>query len=159
MRGRIVILNGMEFPDYTITKKGTLYSKKINNPRHIVIPTFNNRRHRIVSIYGTIGDNTKKCTTSIHRILACTYIKKTEDDIKFNRNIVHFRDWNSSNIALSNLVWVNKFELILLQKIKEREETFKHSSTFVLEYREKFPDIYEDDDIINFYKSFKASLR
>lgn len=159
MRGRIAILNGMKFPDYTITRKGTLYSKKIKNLKHVITPTFNKCRQRIVSLYGIIDGKPKKCTTSIHRILAYTYIKKTRDDIRLKRDIVHFKDWDSSNIVLSNLVWVNQFELSLLKRIRQKEETFSKPINFMREYENKFPDIYTTDDIINFYKVFKSTLK
>ena len=48
---------------------------------------------------------------SMHRLLADQFIEKTEDDIRMNRNFVHFKDFDKGNLSLSNLEWLNSFEL------------------------------------------------
>lgn len=53
-------------------------------------------------------------SVSIHRLLAVNFIKKTEDDIKYNRCFVHFKDFNRANTKLSNLIWVSGIELRVL---------------------------------------------
>lgn len=53
-------------------------------------------------------------SVSMHRLLAVNFIEKSEEDIKYNRHFVHFKDFNRANTKLSNLIWVSGIELRVL---------------------------------------------
>lgn len=151
-----VVFNDEEYPDYLITKKGNIFSKKYKNNKVQLTPSINNNSHSIIRLYKQTETKTMIHIASIHRILACTFKNKTDDDIRLNRNIVHFKDWDPMNIDLSNLVWVNCFEMSILRKIKNNNYNLKKLSQFKSIFLSKFIDNnYNQKDISKFFKTFK----
>lgn len=92
---------------YSICENGD-----IKNGKGIIKQThINGNGYLYTQIYDK--DNRNKITIAVHRLLAVHFIPKTEDDIEKKRTIVHFKDFDKTNITLSNLEWVNIIELTI----------------------------------------------
>lgn len=93
--------------------------------------------------------NNKTVSLLIHRLLAKYFLPKTETDIKYNRNIVHFKDFDNTNITIENLQWVNQLELSLLNNIRDtKSKKIGDYVESVCKLLEKDYDVSEICDIL-----------
>jgi len=91
---------------YGISPLGKIIDKKSNT---IIEISYRNRIGR-VALYSNKG---KIKEYSLNRLVAITFLPKTEKDIQYNRNLVHVRDWNNMNHTVENLQWSNPAEVFI----------------------------------------------
>ena len=92
-----------EFPNYIISDKGRVFSKKY---RKIIKPFFcpfkNNSLYYYVNCVNADG---KPRNRKLHKIIASAFVRNTE-----NKPIVHHIDGNRLNNEADNLMWVTEKE-------------------------------------------------
>ena len=101
---------GIKKDCYNICSDGTITNIRTGQIKTVRL---NGNGYSYVSLTSEESDNF--CiSVALHRLLAYNFIAKTEDDIKYNRNFVHFKDFNRNHITVSNLEWVSGIELKVL---------------------------------------------
>lgn len=120
-----------DFPSskrYVISSKGDLFWEDYRNNIGVVHISDKNG-YRVIYIQDL--NCGKKKMKIVHRLVAKYFVKKTKKDILFNRDTVHFIDWNRTRLIPENLIWVNDEEM----------------KTLIAFYRAKKSGITIDDDL------------
>lgn len=95
------------YPDGTviITETGEIKKQWKSGNGYLYIDIYSNSENKCYCV-------------SIHRLLALHFLPKTEEDIKHERKLVHFKDFDKDNITLDNLEWINLSELMIKTEIR-----------------------------------------
>lgn len=128
---------------YRIYPSGRVYSE---NTGKYMSTTINSKGYKCVHLVTEDGGRRQEF---IHRLLAYAFIKRTEDDDKFERNFVHFIDFDKTNFALENLQFVNAGELWMKVYIHNHTEEFKTLSNYADFVRCLYKRGYDVDIIID----------
>lgn len=124
-KGVKLIYPGVDEDAYLLYKNGTVEVAKTGQKKHI---WRSGRGYRYMQL--RLKDEDKAKTVSIHRLLAMHFVKKTKTDIKYKRDIVHFKDFDKDNLDLDNLEWVNNVEL------RVKTDIYYNDPQLVSEYAE-----------------------
>lgn len=127
---------------YRIYKDTTIWSEKSNKYRQESLNAYG---------YRSITLNTKSGYKRylIHRLYAKAFLPKTETDIKYNRDLVHFKDFDITNITIDNLEWLNPLELHMLVEIKNSKKEYKRIGDYIEFICRLLENNYEVEDIIS----------
>lgn len=87
----------------------------------IISTSINGNGYSYISLRDISESKRSYRSVSVHRLLALQFIPKEDIDISLNRNFVHFKDFDKTNIRISNLEWLNSFELSLKTQLKYDE--------------------------------------
>lgn len=105
---------------YILSNNGTIINKKTLE----VKSTFSNSSgYRYVNLYDYKEGHNR--AIAIHRLVAHYFVPKSKDDEYYNRNVVHFRDYDKCNIHAYNLQWVNRFELQMMNNYRDDLEHYE----------------------------------
>lgn len=108
-----IVYDGIETGKYGIYKDGTV----VNFDTKYALTAYMKNGGKVVDLYGY-----KKVTQApITKLLAMVYVKKTEKDIERKRTHVTLID-PTKKATGDNVKWVNKLELDILNKLREKEE-------------------------------------
>lgn len=113
-----ISINNSESESYRIYKSGRVYSEKSN--KWLKTTELNSRGYRIVHL--SVNGIPKQYF--LHRILANAFVERTYKDSKYNRNLVHFKDFNIKNLSITNLEFVNQTELYMKKNIRQYPNKF-----------------------------------
>ena len=114
LRWKYILHPGVDPHSYRIYEDGSIYSTV---SRMWIKPWEDKKGYLEMSVW---IDGAKK-GLRLNRILATAFIPKTRADIKRDRDIVHFVDYDNTNYSLDNLKWVNPLELHILNDIREND--------------------------------------
>lgn len=102
----IVTLNGRTC---VISSIGRLWLRREFDNVYDEVKPGTSRGCYVVNIHNSSECIRKKY--SMHRIVATYFLPKTTTDIKRERNIVHIKNGEKTNITPENLMWVNQKEM------------------------------------------------
>lgn len=108
MMSKIVDLDWTVQNRYEIFENGDVVDLTTDTVKKISI---NGYGYRYVSLYNIEDKRSREI--SLHRLMAFSFIPKTKEDISYNRDYVHFKDFDRSNVSIDNLEWLNAIELSL----------------------------------------------
>ena len=128
---------------YRIYPSGRIYSENIGKYMQTNI---NNRGYECIHLKTEDGGRKQEF---IHRLLAYAFIERTEEDEKFERDLVHFIDFDKTNFSLDNLQFVNTGELWMKIYIHNYIDKFKTLSNYTNFIRRLYKRGYDIDTIIN----------
>lgn len=110
MNWKIIDIEGVKENTFEISNTGIV--RYINSKETKAI-TINGDGYPYIKFY----DINRSVNIGLPRLLAIHFIPRTNDDIIYRRNYVHFKDFDKDNISLDNLEWVNSFELNLKTRL------------------------------------------
>lgn len=105
---KIINLDWVEDDMYYIYPNGNVYTV---NENRLITTSINGNGYSYISLKTNDTINCSYKSISVHRLLASQFIIRTDEDIRMNRTFVHFKDFDKTNISISNLEWLNSFEL------------------------------------------------
>lgn len=126
---------------YRIYEDASIWSEKSNI---YVKESLNGYNYRSITLWTEHGQK----RFLLHRLYAKAFLPKTEADIKYKRDLVHFKDFDNTNLSLDNLEWVNSLELHMLVEIKNSSKEYKKISDYVEFICKLLERNYEIEDII-----------
>lgn len=95
------------------------------------------------------GEDNRTITISVHRLVAINFLPRTDDDELHDRWYVHIKNFNRKRLDVSNLVWVNAYELRILTDIYyDNPRNTKDFANYVCKLLEKNYDAEEICDIL-----------
>lgn len=105
---KIINLNWVRKNTYILCRNGDIY--RISNNKKVRI-SINGNGYAYVSLLTNSKKANEYRSISLHRLMALMFISRSKNDISLGRDYVHFKDFDKTNISISNLEWVNPFEL------------------------------------------------
>ena len=110
----------VEYPDiqagmYFVDTEGKIYFYQDNSEVPVKL---NANGYKFVTLKRKV--DLKKIRIPVHRIVAHTFIPKSLQDKLYDRDKVHFIDFDKNNTSVKNLEWINDKELNILSEIHKK---------------------------------------